>query len=144
MTVNQVSVFLEDKPGHLEHALASLANANVNIVTLTIAETAGFGLLRMIVDQPANAVKALNKDGMTASETPVLAVEIDDKPGSLLAALRGFAERDLNIEYLYTFAERKRPDRIVVIFRFADIDAAQHILREDGFNILRQSDIIGA
>ena len=144
MTVKQVSIFLENKPGHLEEPLQVLRDADINIIALTIAEASGYGLLRLIVDKPRQAVEALNKANITCSETPVLAVEIDDTPGALLEALEGFKERNLNIEYLYTFAEKQRRDRIVVIFRFEDVEAARKIIEDDGFPVLRHEDIIGA
>ena len=144
MAVTQVSVFLENKPGHLEKALAVLAESSINIIALVIAEASGFGLVRMIVDKPADAAAALKKHGITCSETPVLAVEIADTPGSLLAALRGFRERNLNIEYMYTFAEKKPSDRVVVIFRFEDSQPAQQVLVDDGYRLLTHRDIIGA
>ncbi len=144
MTVNQVSVFLEDEPGHLEKVLHVLAEAGINVISLTIAEASGYGLLRMIVDEPDDAVKALHASNITCLETAVLAVEIQDVPGALLSALQGFEQRELNIEYLYTFPERKQPDRIVVIFRFEEADAAEKLLREDGYRILSHQDITGA
>ena len=144
MTVSQVSVFLEDKPGHLEQVLRVLEEACINIISLTIAEASGYGLVRMIVDKPSEAVSALQARNITCSETAVLAVEIEDIPGALLSALRSFKHRNLNIEYLYTFPEKKRPDRVVVIFRFEEAASAQRLLQEDGFPVLSHQDITGA
>ncbi len=141
--VKQVSVFLENKPGRLEHALKVLADGGVNIVALTIAETSGFGLLRMLVDQPTKAAQALNSAGITSSETPVTAVEIKDTPGSLLAAVKGFKERNLNIEYLYTFTERHTEDCIVVIFRFENCETAERVLWKEGYKLLSHEQITG-
>jgi len=143
MTVKQVSVFLENKPGHLEEVLRVFERAEINIVALTIAESSGYGLLRMIVDKPEEAVNTLRKNHITCSETSVLGVEIQDTPGALLAALQGFKKRNLNIEYLYTFAEKKHPDRVVVIFRFDDMDTALETLHQDGFTILSHKEMLG-
>lgn len=142
MNVTQLSVFLENKPGHLQGVLNILANEGINIITLTIAETSDFGILRMIVNKPDQALKALKKGEYTASVTDVLAIEIDDTPGSLLKAIDTFARRKLNIEYMYAFTE-KRGDRAVMIFRFDDVEGAKKSLQEEGYSIVKKIDIIG-
>ncbi|MBN2079057.1 MAG: ACT domain-containing protein [Spirochaetes bacterium] len=143
MNVTQLSVFMENKPGHLQNVLKILADANINIVTLTIAETSDFGILRMIVND-ANRAKAVLQDArITSSTTEVLAIELDDKPGSLFRAIDAFARNNLNIEYMYAFTE-KRGDRAVMIFRFDDIEAAKKALSQEGYQIVKNIDIIGA
>lgn len=143
MNVTQLSVFMENKPGHLQNVLKILADANINIVTLTIAETSDFGILRMIVND-ANKAKAVLQDArITSSTTEVLAIELDDKPGSLFRAIDAFARNNLNIEYMYAFTE-KRGDRAVMIFRFDDIEAAKKALSQEGYQIVKNIDIIGA
>ena len=142
MNVTQLSVFMENKPGHLQNVLKILADANINIVTLTIAETSDFGILRMIVNDPERAKKVLHDARITSSATEVLAVELDDKPGSLFKAIDAFAKSKLNIEYMYAFTE-KRGDRAVMIFRFDDIDAAKKALAQEGYQIVKSIDIIG-
>ncbi|MCU0848391.1 MAG: ACT domain-containing protein [Spirochaetes bacterium] len=142
MNVTQLSVFVENKPGHLQGVLKILGEANINIVTLTIAETSDFGILRMIVNDPENGAKALRDNHITCSITDVLAIEIDDKPGSLYRAIETFSRRQLNIEYMYAFTE-KRQDKAVMIFRFDDIEAAKQALAEEGYGIVKRIDIIG-
>ncbi len=142
MNVTQLSVFMENKPGHLQGVLKKLADANINIITLTIAETSDFGILRMIVNDADKAKKALNESHFTCSTTEVLAVEIDDTPGSLLRAIEAFSKKGLNIEYMYAFTE-KRGDRAVMIFRFDDIEAAKKALMQEGYQIVKKIDIIG-
>lgn len=141
MNVTQVSIFLENKPGHLQNALKVLADNSINILTLTIAEASDFGIVRMIVNNPDEAARVLRENNFTCSTTEVLALEIEDKPGSLFRALESFRKRDLNIEYMYAFTE-KRGDRAVMIFRFDDIEAAKESLVEEGYNILKKIDII--
>lgn len=143
MNVKQLSIFLENKPGHLENALKVLADRNINIVTLTIAEASDFGIVRMIVNKPDEAAKALKESHFTCSLTDVLAIEIEDKPGSLLKALHVFSKHNLNIEYMYAFTE-KRGDKAVMIFRFDDIEKAKMSLIEEGYSIVKNIDIIGA
>jgi len=142
MNVTQLSVFMENKPGHLQTVLKILADANINIATLTIAETADFGILRMIVNNPEKAKKVLHDARITSSTTDVLAVELEDKPGSLFKAIDAFAKNKLNIEYMYAFTE-KRGDRAVMIFRFDDIEAAKKALAQEGYQIVKKIDIIG-
>jgi hypothetical protein len=142
MNVTQLSVFMENKPGHLQNVLKILADENINIITLTIAETSDFGILRMIVGDPEKAAQTLKKNHITCSTTDVLAIEIEDRPGSLHNAVETFRKKDLNIEYMYAFTE-KRNDMAVMIFRFDDIEAAKEALSESGINIVRKIDIIG-
>jgi len=133
---------MENKPGHLQGVLKALADANINIITLTIAETSDFGILRMIVSDVEKAKKALVDARFTSSATEVLAVELDDSPGSLLRAIEVFSKKGLNIEYMYAFTE-KRGDKAVMIFRFDDIEAAKKALTQEGYQIVKKIDIIG-
>lgn len=142
MNVTQVSVFIENKPGHLQNVLKILAEKNINIITLTIAESSDFGILRMIVNNPDTAVESLRGGHFTCSTTDVLAIEIGDQAGSLYKAIDTFARRNLNIEYMYAFTE-KRNDQAVMIFRFDDIEAAKKALTEEGYSIVKKIDIIG-
>jgi hypothetical protein len=142
MNVTQLSVFMENKPGHLQSVLKILADANINIVTLTIAETSDFGILRMIVNDTEKAKKVLHEARITSSTTEVLAVELDDTPGSLLSAIDAFSTNRLNIEYMYAFTE-KRGDKAVMIFRFDDIEAAKKALTQEGYQMVKKIDIIG-
>ncbi len=142
MHVTQVSVFVENKPGHLQNVLKILGEEKINIITLTIAETTDFGILRLIVNDPDKAVSALKSQNITCSTTDVLALEIDDTPGSLFKAIDTFAKMNLNIEYMYAFTE-KRADKAVMIFRFDDIEAAKTALTQEGYNIVSKIDIIG-
>ena len=142
MSVMQLSVFVENRPGHLEQVLEIIAGCQINIITLNIAETADFGVLRMLVSDPARAANALRDRQITCSTTEVLAIEIEDKPGALHKALDTFSKRGLNIEYMYSFNE-KRQDKAVMIFRFDDIELAKKALLEEDYNVLKRVDILG-
>jgi len=142
MNVTQLSAFVANRPGHLQKVLRVLADENINIITLTIAETVDFGILRMIVNDSEKGYKALKDNNITASITDVLALEIDDTPGSLYKTLDIFARMNLNIEYMYAFTE-KRQDKAVMIFRFEDIDTAKTALKENGYSIISKIEIIG-
>ena len=143
MNVTQLSVFIENKPGHLQSVLKILSEKNINIITLTIAESSDFGILRLIVSDPDGGMRALRENHITCSTTEVLAIELDDKPGSLYKAVERFSSKNLNIEYMYAFTE-KRGDKAVMIFRFDDIEAAKKVLKEEGFNVVKKIDLIGA
>jgi hypothetical protein len=142
MNVTQLSVFMENKPGHLQNVLKTLADQKINIITLTIAETSDFGILRMIVNDAEKAKKVLHDARITCSTTEVLAIELDDKPGSLFKAIDTFSKNNLNIEYMYAFTE-KRGDRAVMIFRFDDIEVAKKAMVQEGYQIVKNIDIIG-
>ena len=142
MDVVQVSIFLENKPGHLQNALRVLADRNINIRTLTIAEMSDFGIVRMIVNQPDEAVQTLRSNGFTCSSTKVLALELEDVPGALSQTLETFRQHGLNIEYMYAF-NQKRDDRAVMIFKFDDMAGAKRVLIEEGYKIVKGADIAG-
>lgn len=142
MNVTQLSAFVSNKPGHLQKVLKVLADENINIITLTIAETSDFGILRMIVNEPEKGNRALKENNITSSLTDVLALEINDTPGSLFTALEVFASMELNIEYMYAFTQ-KRNDKPVMIFRFQDIEKAKNALKGKGYNIVKKIDIVG-
>lgn len=140
MSVTQISVFIENRPGHLEHVLETLGQGGINIIALTVAETSDFGVLRMIVADPAKAAGLLRGRQITCSTTEVLAVELNDRPGALWEALKAFSKRSLNIEYMYTFTENRR-DKAVMIFRFDAMDAAQQAVEQAGYRVLDQTDV---
>ncbi|MBP8303938.1 MAG: amino acid-binding protein [Phycisphaerae bacterium] len=140
MSVTQLSVFIENKPGHLEQILETLGQGGINLIALTVAETADFGVLRMILPDPAKAADLLRSRQITCSATEVLAVELDDCPGALRETLKTFSKRNLNIEYMYAFAE-KHKDKAVMIFRFDNMDEAKKAVQQAGYRILQQSDL---
>ncbi len=142
MNLIQLSVFIENKPGHLQNVLKILSEEKINIITLTIAESSDFGILRLIVNDPEKASSKLREHHITSSLTDVLAIEIDDNPGSLYKAIDTFTKRNLNIEYMYAFTE-KRKGRAVMIFRFDDVETAKKAISEEKFTIVDRIEIIG-
>jgi hypothetical protein len=136
MKLKQISVFLENRKGRLSGALDTLAKAKINIRALSIADTSEFGILRLIVPDPDKARKALEKAGFTVKENHVIAVEIDDKPGGLAAALQALSDADLNVEYLYAFIA-KGGNKAVVILRTENVDAGIKVFKKAGINILK-------
>lgn len=135
MKVNQISVFLENKPGGLELVTQVLKDANINIRALSLADTSDFGILRLIVNDTDSAEKALQKEGFTVRRTSVVAVEIPDRPGGLHSIMEAISGRDVNVEYTYAFVERSG-ENAIIIFRFDKTDEAIDILMEKGFTVL--------
>ncbi len=135
MKINQLSVFLENKPGRLSHPCKALAAAGINILTLSLADTHQFGILRLIVRDPDKARAALQKAGCVVNVTEVVAAEVADRPGGLADILDILERTKLNIEYMYAFTFRSQ-DKAVLVFRFEDPDAAIKMLQAQGVNVI--------
>ena len=138
MSVNQVSVFLENKPGTLNKMTEVLAKNNVNIRALSLADTKDFGIVRMIVNDVYEATNVLKDANFVATFTPVLVYGISDEAGSLNNLLQKFAEVDVNIEYMYAFAGQKNA---FMIFRVNDTKKAENLLASKGLKSLSQDEI---
>lgn len=135
MKVEQISIFLENKPGALESVTRLLKDANINIRTLSLADTSDFGILRLIVNDVNTTIKVLNDNGLRVSKTTVVAVEVPDRPGGLHSILEVLAKNGVNVEYLYAFVE-KSGENAVIIFRFDAPDSAIDVLLKNGFTVL--------
>jgi len=131
MGIKQISVFLENTTGRLSEVAKTLANASVNLRAISIADTADFGILRLIVDKTDKAVDALNTAGFTTRQTDVVAVEIEDVPGSLAKLMELFRDSQVNIEYLYASLEGQA-GKAVVIFKLEDHQKGLKILKDNG------------
>jgi len=105
MLVKQISVFVENKFGRLSSVLKTLADHNIDIIAMCIADTTDFGILRMIVDQPSEAEKTLKAQGFTVKSTSVIAVAVEDSPGGLSKAIDVLKDTGIIIEYAYSFAK---------------------------------------
>jgi len=135
MKVEQISIFLENKPGGLEHITRVLKDAGINIRALSLADTSDFGILRLIVNNVAEAEKALQAHGLTVRRTPVVAVEVPDRPGGLHSILAVLLKKSINVEYMYAFVDRSG-ENALIIFRFDRTDEAIEVLRENGITVL--------
>ncbi|BCO07953.1 amino acid-binding protein [Desulfolithobacter dissulfuricans] len=135
MRVEQIAVFLENKSGRLAEITSILAEKNINIRALSVADTADFGILRLIVDKVEEAKQALKENGFTVGKTNVIAVEVPDQAGGLASVLKAVEKAGLNVEYMYAFVN-KSGENAVLIFRFDDMDKAIEILQAAGFTIL--------
>ncbi|MDX9714441.1 MAG: acetolactate synthase [Dissulfurispiraceae bacterium] len=135
MKVKQISVFLENRKGRLQEALETLAAAKLNIRALSIADTADFGILRLILPDPDKAKKVLKKNNFTVSENDVIVVEVPDNPGGLAGVLKVLNEADMNVEYLYAFVEKSGKKALVVLRTEKTIPAAK-ALKKAGIEVL--------
>jgi hypothetical protein len=142
MKVEQISIFLENKPGGLEEVTRTLKEAGVNIRTLSLADTSEFGILRLIVNDVEAASRALKEKGLRVSRTTVVAVEVPDRPGGLHSILDVLSKNSINVEYLYAFVERSG-ENAVIIFRFDASDAAIEVLQKNGITVLPGAKLYG-
>jgi len=131
MGIKQISVFLENTTGRLSEVTKTLAKAGINLRAISIADTADFGILRIIVDKTGEAVDVLNTAGFTTRQTDVVAVEIEDVPGSLAKLMELFQQSQVNIEYLYASLEGQ-VGKAVVIFKLENHEDGQKILAANG------------
>jgi hypothetical protein len=135
MRVEQLAVFLENRSGRLAEITRILAENDINIRALSVADTADFGILRLIVDKVDAAKQALKENGFTVGKTNVLAVEVPDQAGGLAGVLKIVEEQGLNVEYMYAFINRSG-ENAILIFRFEDMDKAIDALQREGVTIL--------
>lgn len=140
MKVEQIAVFLENKSGRLAGIAKILADNGINIRALSVADTADFGILRLIVDQVDLAKEKLRESGYTVGKTDVIAVEVPDQTGGLAQVLLAAYEAELNVEYMYAFVN-KSGTNAVLIFRFDDMDRAITFLQEKGFTLLSSDEL---
>ena len=127
MSVKQISVFIENKKGALAEVTNFIASHGINLYALSIADTQEFGILRIITDNPDNAREMLKEEGYTVTATSVLAVEIDDTPGSMASILSVLDKADIIVEYTYAFIG-KSANKAYMIFRVDDNDKANAAL----------------
>ena len=142
MKIKQISVFLENRKGRLSEVCSMLGDAGVNIRALTIAETESFGVLRMVVDKPAEAMDLFRKNAVTANQTDVVAAEVPDKPGGLAEVLKTLSDHNVNVEYMYGFVE-KNSENALLVFRFDNPELAAQVLREKNIKVVDEKGIRG-
>jgi hypothetical protein len=140
MRAVQISIFIENKAGRLAEVTATLRDAKVNIRALSLADTTDFGVMRLMVSDVDKAEKVLKEKGFTVGKTNVLAVEVDDNPGGLNKVLDPLTQEDVNVEYMYAFANTKGKNAIM-IFRFDNIDKAIKILDQNHIKVIKGEDV---
>lgn len=140
MLVEQIAVFLENKSGRLAEIASVLADSNINIRALSVADTADFGILRLIVDEVEKAKEVLTENGFTVGKTNVVAVAVEDKSGGLAKVLNCIKNANINVEYMYAFVNKADEDA-VLIFRFEKMEEAIDALQAKGFSVLTREQV---
>jgi hypothetical protein len=136
LSVPQLSVFVENKPGHLADTLATLAAAAVNIHSFTIADTTDYGILRLVVDEVDRAKQALVAAGYMVVDHPVVRTVLRDEPGALATVVRLVYESGLDIEYIY------QGNKDTLCIKTEDLERMEDLLVKSGFRVLGSGDVI--
>ena len=142
MYVKQISAFIENSPGMLAQFTRLLAEHDIDLVSLSVADTTHFGILRGIVADYEKAVRLLSENGYTVKLTDVLAVRVPDTPGGLADVLDRLNAADIAVEYLYSFV-RNTGDHALIIFRVDKLAEAVKVLRDAGITLLSQEEVRG-
>ena len=141
MNIKQISVFLENKPGALYAMTGVLAQNQVDLRALSVAETKDFGFVRMIADDMYKATTVLKEAGYIHSITPVLGVAIDDVPGGLNRVLQVLTDAKVNVEYMYAFLGGKKANHAYMVFRVENNEAATAALAARGIKTVEQEEM---
>jgi hypothetical protein len=141
MKIQQISLFAENKPGHISAPIRLLAQEGVDLRALYLADTQDYGILRLIVADWQKAAALLEAHGFVVKVTEVLAVEVADRPGGMADILDALVGSGVNIEYMYAFPY-VRGDKAVLIFRFNDPDAAIERLQSAGINLVASEELL--
>jgi hypothetical protein len=142
MKLQQISLFLENRPGTLREPVELLAAAGIDLLTMSLADTTQFGILRFIVADPEAAKRLLEEAGMVVRMTEVVPVEVENKPGGLARALAAIEEAGLGVEYMYDFGAASRGGKAAIVFRFEDPDAALAALAKAGVRVYSGEELL--
>ncbi len=140
MAIRQLSIFLENRSGRLQAITNILAEANIDIRGLSVADTSDFGILRIIVDDTAKAEAVLKANNVVLHTNDVTAIEVDHKPGGLAKVLRLLNDTSVNVEYMYTLAVPCGVNPVLIL-RFSEPKEAREKLRQGGVKLLNESDL---
>ncbi|HHT35044.1 MAG: ACT domain-containing protein [Proteiniphilum sp.] len=138
MLIKQLSVFLEDRSGRLTQLTRILAENDVNITALSVAETADYGMVRMVVGRPERAKAALEVAGFTVGLTDVVCVKMPDRPGSLHQILQILTTAQINVDYMYAFSNS---NVALAVIRSTDISRVAGVLQQHQLELLSESDL---
>lgn len=140
MSVNQISVFLENKEGRIREAIKILGEANINILALSIADTSKYGILRLIVDDNQKTIEIMEKNNFIVRENEVLVVTVSNEPNGLNSTLEVLNPEKINIEYIYAFSNVKLDEAIVVI-KLENMEKAEELFKKADVRVLEQKDL---
>ncbi len=140
MAVRQISVFMENKIGPLAEITTLLAQHQINMRALSVAETQDFGILRIIVEEPEKAEQVLKDNQIIFRESSVLAVLMEDRPGSMAAVVDQLAQAGIPVEYAYAFITRQA-DNACLILKVKEDEAAEALLEKEGVRSLSEQEL---
>ena len=141
MTVKQISVFLENKPGRLADFTDILSANNIDMRAMSLAEAADFGIVRIIVDDVYNASTVIKDAGYIFSITKVLSIEMPDQPGALSKIIRHLGNNDINLEYMYAFTSPKKNSAFMIL-QVQDNEKAIEVLGKNGIRPVCHDDLV--
>ena len=137
MLIKQLSVFIENREGRLEKVTETLSENQINIVSLSLADTSEYGMLRMVVSDPVKGKAVLKEAGFSAMLTDVLAIKLPHKIGALFTLLEFLVARDISIEYMYALATG---DNASIIVKVSDVTAAVEVLETNHYELFKAED----
>ena len=141
MTINQISIFIENRKNALAEFTNVLATHNINIRAMSLADTSDFGIARIIVDNVEQVMGALERSHYIVKSTPVIAVEIPDEAGSLNKILKILADNGRNVEYMYGFTGRKTNSAYMII-RCTDVAETEKVCEKNGIRMVGQEELV--
>ena len=141
MTINQISIFIENRKNALAELTNVLATHNINMRAMSLADTSDFGIARIIVDNVEQVMGALERSHYIVKSTPVIAVEIPDEPGSLNKILKILADNGRNVEYMYGFTGRKTNSAYMII-RCTDVAETEKVCEKNGIRMIGQDELV--
>lgn len=140
MPIRQLSIFLENKSGRLAEVTTILGEADIDMRALVISDTTDFGVLRLLVNKPEEAFKALKENEFTVSLTNVVVIATPDEPGGLSKVLQLLDKSGIDIEYMYAFIGRKNGEAPAV-FRVEDVDKTVEILKSNNIRVITEEEL---
>ncbi len=140
MYIHQISVFMENKPGNLADVTSFLAENNIDIRALEVADSSDYGIIRIIVNDPFNTLTLLKDNNWICKLTHVIGVKIPDTPGAMAKVMNILASENISVEYIYAFLT-KDADNALMIFRVQDNDRVAALLKKNGITIVDQEDL---
>ena len=141
MSVKQISIFVENRPGAMHEMTNVLAENKIDMRALSLAETEGFGIVRIIVDDAYEATTVLKDAGYINKLTPVVVVAIPDETGGLNKVLQLFTDNEINVDYMYAILGGKDINEAYMIFKVDDPKKAESVLRAKGIRIVQQEEM---
>lgn len=138
MTINQISIFLENKFGRLNEILSFLSKENIRVISATVADTSDYGILRLITSNQIKALQLLKENGVSANLNTVLAISVDSSIDKFAETIQYFTKAGISIEYMYCFSINQKA---ILVLRTNNIDAAHEVIRRYGLNNLSEAEL---